>query len=1398
MLEWATYYGGAVDEWLVKMSIDPATNDIYAAGNSNSTTLATAGVYQSAIAGGYDAVLVKFNENGMRQWCTYFGGANTDGAHGVAFDLSGGVSIIGRSNSTAGISTVGAYETTYPGTGGEWATFIARFNNTNGTRLWSTYYGVNALLWGQTLLEHNPPAIAVSPNAIYVTSSSYADPLIPAGTPLQGTCAGLSDITIAKFGFNGTIVWGTYYGTTNVEYGLSICVDGSENVYVGGKALQNGLATPGSFKQSFGGDIDALLLKLNSNGVRQWATYYGSAGADYVNGVAYAPIVDLVYIGGPTTSTDSIASTGASIPSKPGSSYSGYLACFNTSGARQWGTYIGGTSTEIVYGVTTTCGGDAIVALESQSAGLSTANAYQSAISGSAQDLLLARFSPLGVRQWATYYGGALREFCSDVKLNNKLKIFVCGKAASTSGIATANGYQPVHGGNTYDGFIAQFNEANITGTKTVCQGTTLSLNAEFSTTATPVNYAWSGPGGVTGSSATLSVPNIQLTNAGLYTLTVTINGCPYVKTDSVKVNPAPTAVASVVTPICVGDSVKLTSSGGTGYSWTGPNLFNSTDQNPIIATSVTASNGVYTVTVTGSNGCTSTAATTLVVNGRPASTASSNSPICENATLNLISGPDSQSSYVWSGPLTYASTDQNPSIANSSISVGGTYFVTVTNAFGCTTSAQTVVVVNANPIATASSNSPVCENGTINLNSGPDSQTSYLWSGPLIYTSPAQNPTISSAATGMSGDYSVIVTNSNGCKDTAYVTLTVNPNPVVSAASNSPVCENDTVFLTSLPDGQTSYAWSGPIPFTSGNQNPQIVNSATTQSGPYTVTVTNSFGCTATAQTAVTVNPRPVISASSNSPICEGDTLLLRSTGGTICSWTGEASFTSTDPNPVIVNAAPPMSGLYTVVITNALGCTKSAQTNAIINPKPDITISSSPAICSGYPLNLYASGGADYRWTGPNGYSSLVQNPVIDPVTAADSGLYTVVVTNSFTCKDTADINVVVHDNPIPVLSSNSPICAYDSIQLTSGGGVSYAWAGVHSFASVLQNPVIHTSDSTLSGNYTVTVTNGFGCTTSATTAVEVKSNPKPVLGSNAPICTGDTLKLFTSTGQAYSWNGPQGFVNSLQTPIIANANTGMSGYYTQRVTYVNGCQNNDSIATVVWPNPVLTLSSDTAICLYQPITVSVSGAATYSWNNGNATPSYLVYPTMDTVYRVVGTDTNGCKSTDSMQVMIHPFIQVSITQNPEGTLFKDQVATFTALPASYANYSFYLNNSLIQSTSSNTYTSSSMSDSDTLRVIVSHPNMCFSEPALGIHVIDIYNSFSPNNDGVNDVFLKGYQITVFNRWGDVMYEGVDGWDGKYKGEEVNTGTYYFTIKYYTSENTEINYKGNLMLVR
>ncbi len=442
ILEWATYYGGSLDESLRSLSINPLTDDVYCTGYTNSTTsLATSGVYQTALAGSYDAILVKFNQYGVPLWSTYFGGTSIDGAFGVAFDLLSGVSIVGKTKSVSGISTAGALETVCPGAGSDWATFLARFNNADGTRLWATYYGaVDNTDSG--VLEDNPPAIAASPSAIYIISASYSDGAIVAGaSPIQSVNNGYSDITIAKFALNGTIQWGTYFGTTDREQGTAICIDALENIYVSGNVKMGGLAMAGAHQSTLGGGFDGFLMKINSSGIKQWFTYYGGEEYDKGLGVTCDANND-VYVVGATFSLTNISSLGSFLDTKPGSAANcnGFIAKFNTNGVRQWGSYIGGSNYENALGITTTCGNDVVVSLESKSSGLSTANAYQSTIVGNS-DALLIRFNPSGIRQWATYYGGTSREQPWNVKINSKLKVYVCGKTASTSNIATPDGY---------------------------------------------------------------------------------------------------------------------------------------------------------------------------------------------------------------------------------------------------------------------------------------------------------------------------------------------------------------------------------------------------------------------------------------------------------------------------------------------------------------------------------------------------------------------------------------------------------------------------------------------------------------------------------------------------------------------------------------------------------------------------------------------------------------------------------------------------------------------------------------------------------------------------------------------------------------------------------------------
>jgi hypothetical protein len=209
---------------------------------------------------------------------------------------------------------------------------------------------------------------------------------------------------------------------------------------------------------------------------------------------------------------------------------------------------------------------------------------------------------------------------------------------------------------------------------------------------------------------------------------------------------------------------------------------------------------------------------------------------------------------YSWTGPGNFTSSLQNPTRDNATLAMAGNYTLTVTDANGCTGNASTNVVVNANPVATASSNSPVCEGTTISLTGGPDGMTSYSWTGPNGFSSALQSPTITNATLAMAGAYTLTVIDANGCTDNANTNLVVNAKPVATASSNSPICEGDTISLTGGPDGMTGYSWIGPGNFTSSLQDPTIGNATLAMANTYTLTVTDANGCTDSANTNVMV----------------------------------------------------------------------------------------------------------------------------------------------------------------------------------------------------------------------------------------------------------------------------------------------------------------------------------------------------------------------------------------------------------------------------------------------------------------------------------------------------------------------------------------------------------------
>ncbi len=508
-------------------------------------------------------------------------------------------------------------------------------------------------------------------------------------------------------------------------------------------------------------------------------------------------------------------------------------------------------------------------------------------------------------------------------------------------------------------------------------------------------------------------------------------------------------------------------------------------------------------------------------------------------------------------------------------------------------------------------------------------SNLTYAWSvisGGITTAIPDANTstlTLTNVNSSMNSNKYVCTVN-NLCKRilTNEVTLTVNPKPTITLNSNSPVCQGNSLNLGA--NGGVSYNWVG-TSFTSTEQNPVILNVNNSSSGTYTVTVVDANSCLNTATTSVIINTLPTATASSNTPsVCVGNTLNLSSSGGTSYVWKSLNGFISTEQNPTITNAIVSNSGTYTVTVTNVNGCTSTATTSVTVNPNPLATASSNSPICAGTALNLTGGGVGSYAWTSTNGFTSNDQSPSISNASVSNTGTYKITVTNVNGCTSTATTAVTVNPNPTAIASSNSSICAENTLNLTGGGVGSYAWTSSNGFTSTDQNPSIPNVSILASGTYKITVTNANGCTSTATTSVTVNALPMATASSNSPVCSGATLNLSGGGVGSYAWTSTNIFTSTDQNPTIPNVSILLSGTYKITVTNVNGCTS--TATTYVTVNPVVNppnSQANTQIIFGTSITLTATGCSNVNdvmkWykSSDNSLAVMPVSPTGTTYY-------------------------------------------------------------------------------------------------------------------------------------------------------------------------------------
>lgn len=446
-LDWASYYGGDDDDEAFGVATD-AMGNVYVAGTTRSAVgIATAGAHQPALSNGRDAFLVKFAPDGTRLWGTYYGDDGDEFCTGIATDASGNVYLVGYTDSPTGMATAGAFQTAL--SSAEDA-FIVKFN-TNGMRQWASYYG-----GAQPDFGH---AVACDPAGnVYLAGVTEGSTTLATAGAHDNTVNGMSDAFLAKFNAAGVRQWATYYGGAAREDEARVATDPAGNVYlVGSTESTAGIATAGAPQAAWGGNNnpDAFVAKFSAAGVRQWGTYCGGSETEEFVSVA-CDASGNVFLSGTTNSDDAIAYLAQHQSIRAGSR-DGFLEKYTAAGARQWGTYLGGSGTDRTYAVATDAVGNAYVAGSTNSTNLiATPLSYATALNGALFDAFLMRFDGTGLRNWGTYYGGAGSEDCYTVAADPFGSVYIAGATPSLTGIATPAAHQTaLH--TALDAFVAKF-----------------------------------------------------------------------------------------------------------------------------------------------------------------------------------------------------------------------------------------------------------------------------------------------------------------------------------------------------------------------------------------------------------------------------------------------------------------------------------------------------------------------------------------------------------------------------------------------------------------------------------------------------------------------------------------------------------------------------------------------------------------------------------------------------------------------------------------------------------------------------------------------------------------------------------------------------------------------------
>lgn len=877
------------------------------------------------------------------------------------------------------------------------------------------------------------------------------------------------------------------------------------------------------------------------------------------------------------------------------------------------------------------------------------------------------------------------------------------------------------------------FNTFISASSPSACVGTSVNLSINSSGGVPAYTYSWI-PG-----SASPTTQVSELT-AGIHQYTALsrdANNCTNTATISIDFVPNPTLAVAHVS-ICPLETATLSVSGATTYTWTNGS-FSSTGST---FTQSPASNSQYTVFGTALS-CSAMATASVLIKSPPSPVFVSNSPKCQGDQLTF--GVNTGQSFSWAGVNNFSSLNQNNNLSVCHPTQSGVYQVTVTAANACTASAQGTLLVHPSPTLSASGSS-VCVNQNIQLQANASQALSFVWSGPN-FVSLLQNPAISNPAVTASGNYTVRATSAQNCSNQAVVHVSVTPMPVLNFSSNAPLCMGSTLNFTASASGSANqFNWSGPNGFTSTLQNPVIPNVPLAAAGAYSLSL-SAGPCTVQASQSVNIFPLPSPQAYNSGPVCEGQPFQVGvNHSGLSYQWTNPSGLTSTQQLQSFSSAQLNHGGLYTVQVTDANGCQATDVSSLTVLNNPTV-LAFGDLVCFGEPAQLQASGADTYLWYGPLGFTAQTAMAQVPAAFNTQVWSYTVLGTAVNGCTATATTTIATRPLPVAGMSMTPRVCVHSAVSLNAEGGVAYYWTGPQNFSSTLQSLSFIAQNVAASGEYSVMVSDAFGCRAFAHSVLLVDPEPSATINGRlngcVPFCSEYSLhQVNTPSIRNVRWQLEEFAASAPSLRYCFN----QSGNFEIKAEFESeqNCKGSFSAWIDVYPLPEADFSysplkpieqMDQVFFTSQSKGENLSGW-TWHFNDGqysNTEGSGISRPFEEAgVYVVVLKVKNHWDCLDTA------------------------IKTIEVLP--------------------------------------------------DFHVY-VPNAFTPNGDGLNDFFfpvmrgVKRFSLQVYDRWGAMIFNSTTPdhtWDGTYKGQNCKQDVYSYTLEVLNNKGEEKEYTGSVLLYR